>query len=103
MELINNSSLVNEIEKQISEIKDVNDAFAAEIFVKDFAYRFCWSSNAIEGNTLSLDETISVIEYDEVRSGHTFSEYAEAKNLYNAITNQLLPLEKKDITEEWII
>lgn len=70
--------------------------------MKDFSLRFCWSSNAIEGNTLNLEETISVIEYDEVRSGHTYTEYQEAKNLYHAIQELLIPFEKKSLTEEWI-
>lgn len=64
-------------------------------FIKDFAYRFCWSSNALEGNTLSLDETICLIDYDEVRSGHTYTEYQEAKNLYKAIKKEMLPLQKE--------
>ena len=34
-------------------------------FTDDFARRFSWSTNAIEGNTLSLEETIAVIDYDE--------------------------------------
>ena len=33
----------------------------------------------IEGNTLSLEETIAVIDYDEVRSNHTYAEYTDAK------------------------
>ncbi len=71
-------------------------------FTKDFSLCFCWSSNAIEGNTLSLDETIAVIEYDEVESGHTFKEYQEAKNMYHAIQELLIPFRKQDITEEWM-
>ncbi len=71
-------------------------------FCDDFALRFCWSSNAIEGNTLSLEETAALIEHDEVRSGHTYSEYREAKSLYRAISEMMLPFKKRDITEEWI-
>lgn len=65
-------------------------------FIKDFAYRFCWSSNALEGNTLSLDETICLIDYDEVRSGHTYTEYQEAKNLYKAIKRKCFHCKKRD-------
>ena len=43
-------------------------------FVKDLQVRLCWNSNSLEGNTLSLDETLAVIEYDEVRTGHTYTE-----------------------------
>lgn len=71
-------------------------------FEKDFSMRFCWSSNAIEGNTLDLDETVALLEYDMVRSGHTYTEYQEAKNLYHAIYEQMLPFGKKEISEEWI-
>lgn len=72
-----------------------------EPFFEDFRYSFCWSSNAIEGNTLTLDDTISFLDYDEVRSGHTFSEYEEARRLNKAITT-FLDFKGKDIDEKWI-
>ena len=34
-------------------------------FHKDLLFRLSWNSNSLEGNTLSLEETIQVIEYDE--------------------------------------
>lgn len=103
MALFNNEELFQKIEHDLQNAKDcLNEQMIQEPFYKDFSYRFCWSSNAIEGNTLSLAETISLIDYDEVRSGHTFTEYQEAKNLYHAITDILLPSRKQDITEEWI-
>ncbi len=71
-------------------------------FADDFALRFCWSSNAIEGNTLSLDETVALVEYDEVRAGHTYSEYQDAKNLYHAICTSMIPFHVESITEGWI-
>ena len=58
--------------------------------------------NAIEGNTLSLEETIAVIDYDEVRSNHTYSEYTDVKKVYYAIREMLLPFKKTMIDEEWI-
>ncbi len=70
-------------------------------FWEDFKLRFCWSSNAMEGNTLDLDETIDVLLYDEVRSGHTYQEYTDAKNLYEAI-NKKISTHRMEITEEWI-
>lgn len=79
----------------------LKDPLIAEPFYKDFTYSFCWSSNAIEGNTLSLEETISLIEYDEVSAGHTYSEYTDAKNLYSAIKMYLSFSEQK-VSEEWI-
>lgn len=72
-----------------------------EPFYSDFQYKFCWNSNSIEGNTLTLDETIQLIEYDEVRSGHTYTEYEEAKQLYRAI-NDFLDYEGNIIDEKWI-
>ena len=77
------------------------DALIFEPFWEDFKIRFCWSSNAMEGNTLNLDETIDVLLYDEVKSGHTYQEYTEAKNLYKAI-NTKISQNKILITEEWI-
>lgn len=79
----------------------LKDHLIFEPFHKDFMYSFCWSSNAIEGNTLSLDETISLLEYDEVSAGHSFREYDEAKRLYSAI-KKYLSFENKEITENWI-
>lgn len=92
-----------EAEEKLNEAKLLQGSETAlSWFCEDFALRFCWSSNAIEGNTLSLDETAALIEYDEVRSGHTYSEYSDAKNLYRAISELLLPLRKENISEEWI-
>lgn len=103
MELIDNQPLIVNISQELSCIKtEVKKDIISEPFTKDFALRFCWSSNAIEGNTLSLNETISVIEYDEVKSGHTYSEYQEAKNLYHAIEKLMIPFCQKKISEEWI-
>ena len=79
----------------------LKDHLISEPFYKDFKYSFCWSSNAIEGNTLSLDETISLLEYDEVSVGHSFREYDEAKRLYSAI-EKYLSFKYKEITEDFI-
>lgn len=98
-----NKEWILKIEKGIQHAKrGLERRLIKEPFLKDFSLRFCWSSNAIEGNTLSLEETVSFIEYDEVRSGHTYTEYEEAKRLYYAITSLLLPMQKKESTEEWI-
>ncbi len=59
-----------------------------------------YSSNSIEGNTLTLDETIMIIEKDLVVAGKTFSEHLEAKNLMNAVTFAIKGVqEKKPLTE----
>lgn len=102
MELINDKELIKDILTKKKVISLNGESLTDSAFIKDFSYQFCWSSNAIEGNTLSLDETISVIEYDEVRSGHTFSEYQEAKALFRAIKEYMLPFEKRTISKEWI-
>ena len=55
----------------------------------------------MEGNTLNLDETVDIILYDEVKSGHTYKEYTEAKNLYRSSTEQIFS-DKITITEDWL-
>ena len=103
MALFHTDEMISEIQKKLQIINVKNyEPEVLEMFTKDFSLRFCWSSNALEGNTLSLDETVSVIEYDEVRSGHTFREYKESKSLYYAIQKMLLPFHKQEITEAWI-
>ncbi|MCD8012384.1 MAG: Fic family protein [Lachnospiraceae bacterium] len=103
MELIDNTTAIMQIKKQLPEIEPYRKDEQIELpFTKDFSLRFCWSSNALEGNTLTLEETVSVIEYDEVRSGHTYSEYREAKNLYASVQTLLLPLKPRTVSEEWI-
>ncbi|MBQ9887535.1 MAG: Fic family protein [Lachnospiraceae bacterium] len=99
---LDNSELMEQLRRaNISLAGRVENKMVFEPFWNDFMMRFCWSSNAIEGNTLSLDETMDVLLYDEVRAGHTYSEYTEAKNLYSSIRTQMA-YRKVDIDEEWI-
>jgi Fic family protein len=101
--LINNDELIRQVEHDLAMTQTtMNEKTLMSWFMDDFAARFCWSSNAIEGNTLSLEETIALVEYDEVRAGHTYTEYQEAKNLYRAIRESLLPFSHRSVTEEWI-
>lgn len=103
MSIIDNAEQFLEIESGLRTIgQEREDTLIKEPFTKDFALRFCWSSNAIEGNTLDLEETVSVIEYDEVRSGHTYTEYQDTKNLYRAISTMMIPFQKRDITADWL-
>ncbi|MCC8067725.1 MAG: Fic family protein [Clostridiales bacterium] len=103
MGLIDNSDILKQIKELLPIISDCQkDELIIEPFTKDFSLRFCWSSNALEGNTLTLEETVSVLEYDEVQSGHTYSEYREAKSLYASVQKQLLPLMPREISEKWI-
>ena len=110
MEQEDRMALIEDIQSHIEQAKQATqfiqkmnrDKLVWDAFYSCFEYRFCWSSNSLEGNTLSLDETIDVVDFDEVSEGHTYSEYQDAKNLYRAIreTLSLTPLE---ITEEWIL
>ena len=103
MALFHNEELFEKIHVQISDANEnMKDSLIREPFTEDFSRRFCWSSNAIEGNTLSLDETVDFLDYDEVRSGHSYSEYQDTKALYRAICAMLLPLEKRVVDEKWI-
>ena len=103
MALFHNEELFEKIGVQIADAnKKMKDVLICEPFTEDFSRRFCWSSNAIEGNTLSLDETVDFLDYDEVRSGHSYSEYQDTKTLYRAICAMLLPLKQRMIDEKWI-
>ena len=65
--LIGNTELVLRAEQELADARELmKDEILMSWFSDDFAVRFCWSSNAIEGNTLSLEETIALVEYDEV-------------------------------------
>lgn len=103
MPILDNEALYDEIRKlQQETMPFAEEDMVVRPFEDDFAMRFCWSSNSLEGNTLSLDETVSLIEYDEVGSGHSYSEYREAKQLHRAIRELLIPMKKRPITESWI-
>lgn len=101
--IVDNQEILQRLNERMQgfDINKIED-LVSQPFFHDFTYRFCWSSNALEGNTLSLEETVSLLEYDEVAGGHTFTEYEEAKNLYHAIQEMFIPISQKTITEEWI-
>lgn len=71
-------------------------------FLKDLRIRLSWNSNSLEGNTLSMDETVALIEYDEVRAGHTYTEYQEAKSMYQAVDQMLDFRNAKPLNIGWI-
>lgn len=103
MRLFDNENRILQVEEEIKTItQHMENKLIYQPFTEDFAKRFAWSTNALEGNTLSLEETIAVIDYDEVRSDHTYSEYTEAKNAYHAIRSMLIPFKKRTIDEKWI-
>ena len=92
MTLAGISQLTQQVEQALALTKNLmSNETLMSWFTDDFAVRFCWSSGALEGNTLSLEEIIALIEYDEVRAGHTYTEYQEAKNLFRAIQESMLP------------
>lgn len=99
---LNQENLVKEVIQELAFCQEMlKEPLVMEPFFKDFAYRFCWNSNSIEGNTLSLDETVEIVDFDTVRSGHTYQEYTEAKSLYQAIQTYLNP-KGTAISEPWI-
>ncbi len=101
--LINNDELMRQTQDELASAQEImQNSLLMSWFTDDFAVRFCWSSNAIEGNTLSLEETFALVEFDEVNASHTYTEYEEAKNLYSAIKNLLIPFHVEPITEDWI-
>ena len=103
MPMLDNHDLFQTMEKMQPAVQTaLKNEVILQPFTDDFARRFCWASNALEGNTLDLDETVSLIDYDEVHANHTFTEYQEAKNLFHAIRQYLLPFQKKAVTEEWL-
>lgn len=77
---------------------DTLPVMAKEKFINEILLRLSWNTNALEGNTLTLEETVDGILYDEVRSGHTFSEYREAKSAYRAFS-ELLSFDGKRETD----
>ena len=103
MPLSDNENRILQMEAEKQEIfQYMEDPLIRQPFTEDFVRRFSWSTNAIEGNTLSLEETIALIDYDEVRSNHTYAEYTDAKNACHAIRKMLLPFKKTAIDEAWI-
>lgn len=92
---------IGETEALLDSVQDMkNDPLIWGAFYEHFLYRFCWSSNSLEGNTLTLDETVAVVDFDEVSAGHTFREYQEAKSLYKAI-REMRP-DGLELSETWI-
>jgi len=93
---------IEQAERALASVEHIRrDKLIWRAFYGCFEYRFCWSSNSLEGNTLTLDETIAVVDFDEVSSGHSYSEYRDAKNLYKAI-RETLSTSPLEITEPWI-
>lgn len=70
----------------------------------DLALEWTYNSNAIEGNTLTLQETRLVLEEGVTIKGRSLREHFEAKNHGKAIAHlESLIQEKSDITEDHIL
>lgn len=70
----------------------------------DLALEWTYNSNAIEGNTLTLQETRLVLEEGMTIKGKSLREHFEAKNHEKAIAHlESLIQEKSDITEDHIL
>lgn len=100
IDILNKIIEIQQYRKKTEELK--YNPLVWEPFQKDLLFRLSWNSNSLEGNTLSLEETIEVIEYDEVRSGHTYTEYQEAKAMYDALYQKLYFKGHTDINLSWI-
>ena len=99
--MFDNTKYIDEITDKLPEVLSIlDDKLVYKPYYENFSYQFCWSSNHLEGNTLTLEETVQLIDFDEVKAGHKYSEYEEAKRLFSAIS--LLDPQGKIITEDWL-
>ncbi len=92
---------VDKLNAEISEYKSAYKNFALKL--KDFfRVQSVYSTNAIEGNTLSLDETKVVIEEGITIGGKSLREHLEAVNSAKAY-DFIYTLLNKEITESDIL
>lgn len=101
--LIDNSTLLGTLNEKLNVLHTIKDSSVFEFFAKDFYRRFSWNSNSLEGNTLSLEETIDLIDYDETYGNHKYTEYTDAKNMYKASITKIDFNGNVNVTEEWVI
>ena len=98
MPLFDNENRILQIETEKEKIfKLMENPLISQPFTEDFAKRFSWSTNAIEGNTLSLEETIAVLDYDEVRSNHTYPNMRTQKMHTMQIRKCCFPLRRQSL------
>lgn len=74
----------------------------ARILAKEAKLKHVWSSNALEGNSLTLEETSSIIN-DGITVGKSVKETLEAINLSQAYDYMLLLAEDKQELTETVI
>ena len=97
--------------KDVEEIENLKDTYNKkikelkkeeyEIFQNTFFTELTYNSNAIEGSTLSLQETSMVLEKGIIPEGKTLREIHEAKNHFGAL--KFLQDYKGDLNEELIL
>jgi len=97
--------------KQIEKIEELKYIYNEKIksldneefkeFEKSFFTELTYNSNAIEGNTLSLDETSLILNENLVPEGTTIREVYEARNHKKAL--EFIKDYKKDIGEVFIL
>lgn len=110
-ELIINQEYEYLDKKQVEKIENLKEIYQKNIkklskeefikFKKAFFTELTYNSNAIEGNSLSLEETSIVINDNLVPEGKTLREIYEAKN--HALALKFLQEYKGDLNEELIL
>jgi Fic family protein len=81
------AALVNDIEQkkaQLDRLRPLSGAALAQL-QKHYDVELTYTSNAIEGNTLSLRETAEVIEHGITVGGKSLREHLEAVDHYDAL------------------
>ncbi|MBU0958822.1 MAG: Fic family protein [Nanoarchaeota archaeon] len=110
-ELITNRKYENLSKEQVKEIENLKQIYKKNVkklskeefvkFQKTFFTELTYNSNAIEGNSLSLEETSLVVNDNLVPEGKTLREIHEAKNHSQALN--YLKGYKGDLNEELIL
>ncbi|KKL71087.1 hypothetical protein LCGC14_2098400 [marine sediment metagenome] len=96
-EIIEIENLNNTYNKRIKELKKEE----YERFQKTFFTELTYNSNAIEGSSLSLQETSLVINEGIVPEGKTLREIYEARNHLEAL--KFLKKYKRELNEEFVL
>jgi len=111
LELITNINSSNLTQKQIIEIEALKQTYTQnlkklskeefKIFERSFFTELTYDSNAIEGSSLSLEDTNLIINEGLVPKGKTLREISEAKNHIEAIN--FINAYKGDLNENFIL
>ena len=98
-------------EKQVEEIEMLKQAYFEKVgglsreefekFEHSFFTELTYNSNAIEGNSMSLEETALVVDDNIAPKGKEMKEIYEARNHMDAI--EFIKGYKKDVSEEFVL